>query len=403
MSQPSKTRARLLALLRLVFALGLLAFVASILPWQDRLSWVEGKTKLELSGVIEGAWRSDSSIRFHAAPGSEIPNGWPAETRTAVLDPAGASIARAPDDSSAPHYEWQPGMPRVFREIEPRGLLEAAGLLLVSAVMGVTRWWRLLALAGCATSWWNALRLTFLGFFFNLVVPGLTGGDVIKAVLVVRENPQRRADALVSVIVDRGLGLLVLVGLASLVVLVTGDQFREMRWPVLLCFAAMLLGIVVVVHPLPRRALGLSRLLERLPQRERLKSIERALHEYAHHPGELLLAVGLSVVNHCGIAGAIMAIGQAFGADMSFPAYLGIMAIANTVSSLPIAPSGLGVGEVLIGYLFHLLGSTQALGVAVSVTYRLLTVALNLLGGVFLLLPGGKEVRAEIEHEQEAG
>jgi uncharacterized membrane protein YbhN (UPF0104 family) len=88
---------------------------------------------------------------------------------------------------------------------------------------------------------------------------------------------------------------------------------------------------------------------------------------------------------------------------MSFPAYLGITAIANTVSSLPIAPSGLGVGEVLIGYLFHLLGSSQPLGVAVSVTYRLLTVALNLSGGIFLLLPGGKEVRAEIEHEQQSG
>jgi len=34
-SQPSKARARLFTLLRLVFALGLLAFVASILPWRD--------------------------------------------------------------------------------------------------------------------------------------------------------------------------------------------------------------------------------------------------------------------------------------------------------------------------------------------------------------------------------
>ncbi len=402
MSQPSKARARLVSVLRLAFALGLLAFVASMLPWQDKLRWVDGGTKLELSGRIEGRWQGDS-IRFHADPGAELPVGWPAETRAELYASSGASLARTADGASAAHYEWQPGMPRVFREIEPSGLFEAAGLLLVSAVMGVTRWWRLLALAGCATSWWNALRLTFLGFFFNLVVPGLTGGDVIKAVLVVRENPQRRADALVSVIVDRGLGLLVLVGLASLVVLLTGEQFRELRWPVLACFGAMLLAIVVVMHPLPRRLLGLSRLLERLPQSERLKSIERALHEYVHHPGEMLLAVALSIANHCGIAGAIMAIGQAFGATLSFPAYLGIMAIANTVSSLPIAPSGLGVGEVLIGYLFHLVGSTQPLGVAVSVTYRLLTVALNLSGGIFLLLPGGREVRAEIEHEKQAG
>jgi len=398
-SGPSNKRKHLFSLLRLVFALALLAFVATMLPWQDKLRWIEGDNKLELSGRIEGPWRL-GPIHFHVDPGTDVPAGWPEELRVALASPAGASLTRAEDGTTAPHAEWQPSMPRVFREIDPIGLVEAMGFLLISCVVSVTRWWRLLALAGCPTRWWSAFRLTFLGFFFNLVVPGLTGGDVIKAVLVVRENPQRRADALVSVIVDRGLGLVVLAALASVVVLVLGDQFRDLRWPVVLSFVAMVIAIFVFVHPLPRRALGLSRLLDRLPQHERLKSIERALREYAHHPGELALASGLSIINHCGIAGALMAIGHAFGDEMSFPTYLGIMAIANTVSSLPIAPSGLGVGEVLIGYLFHVLGSTQPLGVAVSVTYRLVTVALNLSGGVFLLLPGGKEVRAEIEHEK---
>lgn len=402
MSQPSKTRARLLALLRLCFALGLLAFVGSILPWQDRLRWVDGPHKVEIPGEIEGAW-GDDAIRFRHLGGDGIPPEWPADTRSALALGGFVPVAHKPDPGNEAHYEWQPGMPRVFHEMEPSGLWIAMAMLLVSAISSVSRWWRLLALAGCRTSWWNSLRLTFLGFFFNLVVPGLTGGDVIKAVLVVRENPQRRADALVTVIVDRGLGLVVLAGLATGVVLMTGDQFHDLRWPVILCFLAMLLAILFAVHPLPRRVLGISKLLERLPQRERLKSLERALREYLHHPGEMLLAVGFSVVNQCGIAAAVMAIGSAFGAHMSFATYLGIIAIANTVSSLPIAPSGLGVGEVLIGYLFHMLGSTQSLGVAVSVTYRLLTVVLNLSGGVFLLLPGGKEVRAEIEHEQGQG
>lgn len=399
MSTAKPKRAKLLAALRLLFALALLAFVASILPWSDRLQWVQEKQKLELAGRIEGEWRS-GSIRFQKAPEASVPAGWPAESAAALARGEAITASRGASESE-PHYEWQPSMPRVFRELDASGLVLALGMLLVSAVMSVTRWWRLLALAGCPTSWWNALRLTFLGFFFNLVVPGLTGGDVIKAVLVVRENPQRRADAFVTVVVDRGLGLVVLAGLATLVVLLTGNQFGDLRWPVVLSFVAMVLGIFVFVHAGTRRALGLSRLLERVPQRERLKSIERSLSEYARHPGEMLIAALLSVVNHCGIAGAIWAIGHAFGDTMSFPAYLGITAIANTVSSLPLAPSGLGVGEVLIGYLFHLLGSTQPLGVAVSVTYRLLTVALNVSGGLFLLLPGGKEVRAEIEHEQE--
>jgi len=38
----------------------------------------------------------------------------------------------------------------------------------------------------------------------------------------------------------------------------------------------------------------------------------------------------------------------------------------------------------------------------VSVAYRLLTTVPGLVGGIFLLLPGGRGVRREIEEEEEA-
>ena len=78
---------------------------------------------------------------------------------------------------------------------------------------------------------------------------------------------------------------------------------------------------------------------------------------------------------------------------------MGITAIANVVSSLPVAPAGWGVGELAFGYLFDLLGSLDTIGIAVSITYRLLTMVLGLAGGLFLLMPGGREVRQELEHE----
>ena len=124
---------------------------------------------------------------------------------------------------------------------------------------------------------------------------------------------------------------------------------------------------------------------------------------YGEHPLEVTIAIVLSTFNHMGIAGAIFALGDAFGASLSPLEYLGLTAIANVISSLPLAPGGWGVGEVAFGYLFHLLGLPATLGVAVSVTYRLLTMALGVVGGVFLLLPGGKEVRHELEVEKSSG
>ncbi len=392
----SRARSRWSSVLRAALAIVLLAVVAITVPWNDRLVLTAGAAKHEAPGTIRGEWRSDAvSFRFDA--GADLAPDWPAEARAAVVSGSDLPVTRA--SGGATVYDWRPGLIHVFREMEPTGLFTALGMLLFSAVVAITRWWRLLRVAGCTARWYDALRLTFIGFFMNLVLPGLTGGDVVKAVMVVRENPERRADALVSVLVDRGLGLLVLMAMAAGVVHFESARFAEVRWPVTFVFLAVLVALWVGLHPWPRRLLRVDRVLEKLPQKERLRSVDRALSIYARHPGEIGIAIFLSVLNHGSIAYALYSLGHAFGDALSWPEYIGIAAIANTVSSVPVAPGGWGVGEALYGYLFHLLGAPTALGIAVSVSYRLLNTGLGLAGGIFLLpgVPGAREVRAEME------
>lgn len=399
MSASAKQRA--LGWLRTGFALALLAFGASLVPWKDQLVCFRGKQSLRpVSGTILGSWREDA-IRFQPDPGQTVEPGWPAAIAAGIASEAAFPVARTLDDLAQPRVDWKPGMLRVFREVDFGLLCGAAVLVLSGAVVAITRWWRLLTVAGCGTRWSSAFRLSFIGFFFNVVLPaGITGGDVIKAVLVVREHPERRADAFVSVVVDRALGLLVLMGLAAIVVLVSGGRFSELRLPVVGSFLAALAVLWVMLHPGPRRWLRLSSLLERLPQRERLKSVDRALRIYSEHPLELAIAVALSAGNHLCIGGSVYLLGHAFGDQLrTFLEYLGVAAIANTISSVPVTPSGWGVGEWAFGSLFHILGSPSTLGVAVSVAYRLLTMLLGLAGGLFLLMPGGRGVRRELHRE----
>jgi glycosyltransferase 2 family protein len=388
-------------ILRPLVSIVLLALVAYKIPWSDQL--LAGG--LSIPGEIVGDWRGNT-IEFRPLKEAAIPPGWPADSRPALAARESVSVTRAaPEGGRAAEpsaLDWRPGMLRVFRELDPTGLWAAFALLLAAAFVSITRWWRLLRVAGCNTSWLAANRLTFLGFFFNQVVPGgITGGDLVKAVLVVREHPGRRAEAFVSVIVDRALGLIVITGLAAIVVWVSGDHFARLQLPVTLTFAGMLFAVWAFVHPGPRRFLRIEALIDRLPQKERLKSIDAAVRIYGDHKVEIAIAIVLSVFNHVGIAAAIFALGGAFGANLSPLEYLGLTAIANLISSLPVAPGGWGVGEAAFGYLFHLLGRPATLGVAVSITYRLLTMVLGLIGGVFLLLPGGRDVREELEHEKE--
>lgn len=393
-------------------ALGLLAFVARSVPWTDKLE-VGGET---WTGEILGEWKGES-IRFRfgvdqeLAAGSRLA-GTPAEsavlyggvvtaTHTEVESRAWTPDGAVADPGGEPQavsavVDWRPGMPRALSDLDVRGLIPAFAFLIVGSLFAITRWWRLLQHIGCKARWMDALRLTYVGLFFNLVVPGLNGGDLVRGVLVVREHPERRADALTSVVVDRLLGLVALVGIATVVIFLSGGRMQVLEVPVALLFGGMLAGLAAFMNPTLRRVMRFDQILARLPQGERLKKLDRALLHYARHPGELTVAILLSLGNHFSVTACIYSIAHAFGDSLLYFDYLGVLSVANTVSSLPIAPGGWGLGEAAYSKLFPILGASATLGVATSVTYRLCNAALGIAGGVFLLLPGGNSAREQL-------
>ena len=76
---------------------------------------------------------------------------------------------------------------------------------------------------------WRAQKLAFIGLFFNNIIPGMTGGDLVKAIMVARDHPEQQPAAILSVIIDRIIGLLglVLVAVGALL-FQTGPQYEGM-------------------------------------------------------------------------------------------------------------------------------------------------------------------------------
>jgi uncharacterized protein (TIRG00374 family) len=248
------------------------------------------------------------------------------------------------------------------------------------------------------TSWYASLRLTSLGTFFSIVLPGLTGGDLIKAVLAARENPGRRAHAVVSIVVDRLLGIGTLVLMGAVVIVVAGGELSVLRTPVLLLLGAGVLGALVYTSAALRKLVRFDALVARLPMAAVLKSLDDAVLLYSRRKRVLLGAFGLSLANHATVIAAVLMLSRAFGDELldAFDA-TAVVSVCNTVSALPIAPGGWGVGEMVYGYLYGLLGSQPARGVAVSVGYRLCTTVIGLAGGLFLLLPGARAELQDVE------
>ena len=388
------------AALQIGVALALLAIVARIVPWRDELTWTQAERAVTVSGTIHGDWKAEA-IEFEVerggeplpAPFDELARG-PGRlaVRRALEEPAGA------EPSAEPRWSWRPGMPRVFRELDPRGLLLAFAAFSVGQLSGITRWWRLLALAGVRTKWWNAFRLSFLGLFFNLVVPGgVTGGDVVKSVIVARENPARRAGAFMSVYVDRIIGLFVLALLAAVVILAQGNLFAALRVPVLVFLAGGVLAALVYANRSLRRWIRFDEWVDKLPLGGAVRKLDEALLLYSRHPVELAIAVVFSLVNHVAVILGCLALGRAFGDAMPAGHYFAAVPIANAISALPLSPGGWGFGEAAFGTLFGLVGGSSTIGVATSVTFRLCMMVYGLAGGLFLLMPSAGLSWRELE------
>lgn len=377
-----------LAALKLVFAVAVLALVVRVVPWKDELRFKSGSESRVFQGVIEGEWRAER-VSFRLAESAEalvLPAEW------AVPEPHGEVIEVARSATTT----WQPGMPRVFHDVESRGLAIALGLATLGVLATAARWWRLLGAAGCPSSLYDATRLSFIGFFFNIVVPGLTGGDLVKAVMIARSHPERRAAAAMSVLVDRLIGVLVLASMGALAIVLQDDTFPIPRAPIYLGLAAAVVAIPAYLSTTLRRAIGFDRLVERLPGSKLIRKLDEAVTVYSRSPREFLLALVFSIVNQCCVMAALVVLGHSFGdTTLRLIDYVVVGAVGNLASAVPLTPGGVGVTEMLYGQMTAALGGTFSVGFAVSIAWRLCMIGIGLAGGLFVLAPGGRMSEAE--------
>jgi len=302
------------------------------------------------------------------------------------------------------------------------------GALFVGTCVSFVRWHVLLHSVGLDTSMWTVFRLSWIGNFSNNVLPGLTGGDLVKAFYVTREHPRQRTDAVISVIVDRIIGIVALALIAAVVIPLDFERYRQAALLVYGFLACTVLGAIFV---LSRRVKARLRLvMERLGRKPRaegeglsmLGKIDRATSVYRHRLGTVAVALGMSVVVHMllivgiWLFGMALTQGRAAGAPvvgvglaerqheldnlrhLGLTTYCSIVPIIMIISSLPLAPAGWGVGEQAFVFFFGTVGVVAADATALSLTYRLTATLISLLGGVFLVFDR-KRVMAELPAE----
>jgi uncharacterized protein (TIRG00374 family) len=283
-----------------------------------------------------------------------------------------------------------------------RWLLLACILFGVTYALAAVRWWYLLRVHAIELPLRLVAALTLVGQFFNTFMLGTVGGDIVKAVYVQKYVPHRRTHATLSIVMDRVLGLFVLICGSLIAILLqlrpmlATPSMQQTVVGLLVVFGAMVVGaLLLAVLPFHRAPVMLRRLWQRLPHHRVAELIVSGFRQHGVARRQALASVAAAIVLTLVLILAAYCIAMAIQMQVTYGQLLVIVTVAICVISLPISIGGHGVREGIFALMFAAfgvltVGESTGAGKASAILFSLLFFALplvwSLAGGVVYLV-----------------
>ncbi|HEY3920456.1 MAG TPA: lysylphosphatidylglycerol synthase transmembrane domain-containing protein [Stellaceae bacterium] len=239
---------------------------------------------------------------------------------------------------------------------ELRKALGHPGLLALAAILGLVtipltafRWHILLRSQGLVLHLWHTIRIVAMGAFFATFLPGAAGGDLVRGVYIYQASHGRRTHALLSIFIDRLIGVTAFVIFGVAATLTRPPQSYGVFEYSIFAFAFLFVVGLAVLFVFGHR---IARLVNRIfaGRSHRLAAVideaGNALHEYSRRWRTVLLCLCLSLVIVLIIAVCVVIIAAATEFRGLSAVEYGIAGVyAMIANSLPFTPGGLGIGE----------------------------------------------------------
>lgn len=276
---------------------------------------------------------------------------------------------------------------------------------ITSQVILASRWWLLLRTQQIHINIWAAVRLHFLGLFYNNCIPGSIGGDLVRAWYVTKHT-DRRFEAVLSVFVDRFVGLtgsFIMAGFCWFVLLRDAKLVQlGQRGGAVLIWAAIIIAAaagLVAALPAGRRllakawecAVGLAR------------KFWTAAIVYGRHPLTVLAALGLTLLLQGIVIAGFWLIGRRIGMGVSAKYYFVFFPLTWALGAIPVSVGGAGVVEGgLVGLFAEIAKAAPEQALAIALIQRAVWV-LAALPGAWIHWTGGHLPREFSVDSDDAG
>jgi glycosyltransferase 2 family protein len=269
-------------------------------------------------------------------------------------------------------------------------VLAALALFEVAIIVNGMKWQVLLRAQGVRVPFGPLLQFLFTGFFFNNFLPANVGGDVIRGYGLARYT-DRGADAAVSVIVDRIVGLIAYMSTAFVAAIIlvnlrSGQGLQELEW---IAFVALLALLAAFATLLSRRVRAVvSRLFTvRLlsPLAPLWSRISSAFDAYRFQYRALAMAFGLALLGIVCTTFVNWLLSQSMGGMMPLSTIFLLNPLIALVLMLPISIGGIGVSQAAYPFFYGLAGVPPSHALAVSLLMQAIVIIGSLPGAFFWL------------------
>lgn len=238
------------------------------------------------------------------------------------------------------------------------------GLVGLNLLLNSYRWHLLLHSFSVKQSFYESFKLGLVGIFFNYAMPGGVGGDLVKGYYIVKSNPDKRTASATSILLDRLVGIASMAVMALVAILLSGDLLQK-DWrlqSIGLSLSALVSGLVVFVF-LSRSKRIFSYIeknsfLNKLNVKGVPLKVLSAFKEVSHQPSLLFKTLVLSVLSQtCLIFVVYLASVLILQVPIDLKTVYFAVPLGMIVSAAPIAPAGIGVGQVALYSFFSMMGA----------------------------------------------
>lgn len=276
----------------------------------------------------------------------------------------------------------------MFSVLTARDLALCLFLVFLGLVFSSFRWLVLLSGQGFRAHIAQVFSLQLVGLFFNFVVPGGVGGDLIKGYYLVKSQDNEKFLAATSIFVDRVIGLwtmliiVVFSGVFIMPVLLVNPKIMYIYKLMMVAGGIFSLILGVAFSKRINSSGIIQKTTSKIIYGEFLYKCYESIHSYCSNKAAIVKAVVLSFSTQVTSILFFYIVGNALGAPLDLKAYLFIVPLGFVCSSLPITPASIGIGQMVFLAIFNLyIGDKTQIGPNSVSLFQIVTFVWGLLGG----------------------